>query len=212
MLSVCETFASIQGESTRAGRKCFFIRLAGCSLDCSYCDTGYAKSGGRADTVEHLVELARASGLDLVEVTGGEPLEQTETPRLCRALLDAGFEVLLETNGACPLDVVPAGVAKIVDCKLPSSGMAERMLTDNYEYLAAGDEVKFVVGSREDFDHAVGMVEAHGLAKKKCELLISPAWGRVELPELAKWVMECGVPFRMQIQMHKIIWGDRRGV
>ena len=90
MLSVCETFASIQGESTRAGRKCFFIRLAGCSLDCSYCDTGYAKSGGRADTVEHLVELARASGLDLVEVTGGEPLEQAETPRLCRALLDAG--------------------------------------------------------------------------------------------------------------------------
>lgn len=212
MLLICETFSSIQGESTRAGRKCFFIRLAGCSLDCSYCDTAYAKSGGAAMSVEALVELARASKLDLVEITGGEPLEQPETPRLCRELLNAGFEVLLETNGAQPLDEVPVGTAKIVDCKLPSSKMDKYMLEDNYALLGSGDEVKFVVGSRLDFDCATEVVRRCGLEKNGCELLISPVWGAVDLPELAKWVMECDVPFRMQLQMHRIIWGDRRGV
>ena len=212
MLLICETFSSIQGESTRAGRKCFFIRLAGCSLDCSYCDTAYAKSGGAAMSVEELVELARASKLDLVEITGGEPLEQPETPRLCRELLNAGFEVLLETNGAQPLDKIPTGVAKIVDCKLPSSKMDKYMREDNYALLIPGDEVKFVVGSRLDFDCATEVVKRCELEKTGCELLISPVWGAVDLPELAKWVMECDVPFRMQLQMHRIIWGDRRGV
>ena len=212
MLSVCETFSSIQGESTHAGRPCFFIRLAGCSCNCSYCDTEYAKAPGREYAPADLVALARDSGLKLVEVTGGEPMEQRETPELCRLLLDAGFEVLLETNGTIPLDAVPAGVHRIVDCKLPSSGMAARNCVDNYKLLGPGDEVKFVVGSREDFKYAARVIAEHRLADAGCELLVSPVWGRVELPELAKWVLESGLPLRMQLQMHKIIWGDKRGV
>ena len=212
MLSVCETFSSIQGESTHAGRPCFFIRLAGCSCSCSYCDTEYAKAPGREYALANLVSLARKSGLKLVEVTGGEPMEQRETPELCRMLLEAGFEVLLETNGTIPLDAVPAGVRRIVDCKLPSSGMAARNCVDNYKLLGPGDEVKFVVGSREDFEYAARVIAEHRLADAGCELLVSPVWGAVELPELTKWVLESGLPLRMQLQMHKIIWGDKRGV
>lgn len=212
MLSVCETFSSIQGESTRAGRPCFFIRLAGCSCSCSYCDTEYAKAPGRGHSIEELLALARKSGLTLVEVTGGEPMEQPETPQLCRRLLDAGFEVLLETNGTVALDAVPAGVRRIVDCKLPSSGMAERNCVHNYAILNEDDEVKFVVGSRGDFDYAVKVIREHRLTACGCELLVSPVWGKVEFSELAAWVLESGLPLRMQLQLHKLIWGDRRGV
>jgi len=212
MLAVCETFSSIQGESTFAGRPCFFIRLAGCSCACSYCDTEYAKAPGREHTLSELLQLARQSQLKLVEVTGGEPMEQSETPLLCRRLLNAGFEVLLETNGTIPLDAVPAGVHRIVDCKLPSSGMAERGCEHNYELLGGGDEVKFVVGSRLDFEYAMAVVSKFRLAEAGCELLISPVWGKVDLPALAQWVLESRQPLRLQLQLHKIIWGDRRGV
>jgi len=159
-----------------------------------------------------LVEAAKRSALDLVEITGGEPMEQRETPELCRELLAAGFEVLLETNGAWPLDAVPEGVARIIDCKLPSSGMSEHNCEHNYEILRPGDEIKFVTGSREDFDFAVAVVKRFCLAEKPCELMVSPVWGKVGFQELADWVVSCGVPFRMQLQMHKLIWGDRRGV
>lgn len=212
MLSVCETFASIQGESTHAGRRCFFIRLAGCSCACSYCDTEYAKAPGKPYRIDELPTLARESGLKLVEITGGEPMEQNETPQLCRRLLDDGFEVLLETNGTIPLDAVPVGVHRIVDCKLPSSGMAERNCADNYALLNADDEVKFVVGSREDFEYAIEVIKNHRLTACGCELLVSPVWGKIEFAELADWVLKSGLPLRMQIQMHKVIWGDRRGV
>lgn len=212
MLAVCETFSSIQGESTFAGRPCFFIRLSGCTGVCTYCDTEYAKAPGRKYGIGELVELARRSKLPLVEVTGGEPMEQPETPELCRRLLEAGFEVLLETNGSLPLDAVPAGVHRIVDCKLPTSGMAERNCAGNYELVGAGDEIKFVVGSRGDFDHALRVIGKYRLAERKCELIVSPVWGRIELPELAEWVLKSGLPLRMQLQMHKIVWGDRRGV
>ena len=212
MLSVCETFSSIQGESTRAGKPCFFIRLAGCSCSCSYCDTEYAKAPGKTYRIDELLDLARRSGLKLVEVTGGEPMEQPETPLLCRRLLDDGFEVLLETNGTLPLDAVPSGVRRIVDCKLPSSGMAARSCVGNYRLLSANDEVKFVVGSRGDFDYALMVIDEHRLAEKGCELLVSPVWGKVAFTELAEWVLKSGLPLRMQLQMHKLIWGDRRGV
>ena len=212
MLRVCETFASIQGESTHAGRRCFFIRLAGCSHRCSYCDTSYAWTGGEPLSVEALVDKARQAGIALVEITGGEPMEQGETPRLCRALLDAGFEVLLETNGAHDLGEVPPGVKRIIDCKTPSSGMAGRHDFGNFEHLRDTDEIKFVVGSREDFDYAVGVVSDYALTGKNCELLVSPVGGKVALADLAAWVMASGLPLRMQLQMHKIIWGERRGV
>ena len=212
MLRVCETFASLQGESTRAGRRCFFIRLAGCSHRCSYCDTAYARSGGEALSVDALIDRAKRAGIPLVEVTGGEPMEQRETPHLCRELLDAGFEVLLETNGAHDLGEIPQGVRRIIDCKTPSSGMAERHDFGNFERLRDTDEIKFVVGSRGDFDYAVRVVTDYDLTEKKCELLISPVCGKVELADLAAWVLASGLPLRMQLQMHKIIWGDRRGV
>lgn len=163
-------------------------------------------------TVEELLELAHRSSLNLVEVTGGEPMEQKETPLLCRRLLDEGFEVLLETNGAMPLEDVPEGVVRIIDYKLPSSGMAGKNCLRNFADLRPGDEIKFVVGSRDDFDCAVAAVKKYGLEKSRTALLVSPVWGRVELHELADWVLRSGVGLRLQLQMHKIIWGDRRGV
>jgi len=212
MLRVVETFVSIQGESTQAGRKCFFIRLEGCNLACLYCDTRYAASGGKPMSIGELTELAGKSGTGLVEITGGEPLLQTETPALCRALLEKGFEVMLETNGALPIGDVPVQVRRIVDCKLPDSGMADRMLFENYALLTERDEVKFVVSSKRDFAYAESICARYDLPSKTPHLLVSPVWGRVGFEELAAWLLDSGQPFRLQLQMHKVIWGDRRGV
>ena len=211
---VCETFASLQGESTHAGRKCFFIRLAGCNLDCSYCDTRYARSfeAGAERSVESLVDEVLASGLKLAEITGGEPLCSSETPRLCQALIDNGIEVLLETNGSLKLDTVPAAVRKIIDCKLPDSGMSDCNLYENYSLLQKHDEVKFVISSRADFDFACHIIVKYALFERTPHLIASPVWGRVSFEELSSYVMESPLPWRMQLQMHKIIWGDRRGV
>jgi len=211
---VCETFSSIQGESSHAGKKCFFIRLSGCDLNCSYCDTTYARSpeSGVERTVAELVEEAKRAALPTVEITGGEPLCSPETPALCNALLDAGFEVLLETNGAHPIDAIPAEVCRILDCKLPGSGMSGRNCTANYALLTPRDEVKFVISDRGDFDHACAVIEKYRLYERTLHLIASPVWGRVDFAELAAWVMASPLPWRMQLQMHKVIWGDRRGV
>ena len=213
-MRVCETFASIQGESTHAGRKCFFIRLSGCNLNCSYCDTLYGRSfeAGNERSVNSLVQEALSSGLKLVEITGGEPLCCASTPELCQALLDKGFEVLLETNGSLSLSAVPAAVRKIVDCKLPGSGMAEHNLYENYPLLQHHDEVKFVISDRKDFDFACNIIEKYSLTSFTSNLIASPVWGKVSFEELSSWVLGSPVPLRMQLQMHKIIWGDRRGV
>lgn len=213
-MRLVESFTSLQGESTHAGRVCFFLRLAGCNLDCNYCDTHYARDFGSGEpaTVEELVELARESGVKLVEVTGGEPLADPETPALCRALLDAGFEVLLETNGSLSIAGVPCEVRKILDCKLPGSGMAEHNDWTNYARLAPHDEVKFVVSDRADFDYALDVIRRYDLASRTPNLLVSPVWGRVSFEDLAKWVVDSRAPVRMQLQMHKLIWGDRTGV
>ncbi len=212
MLPVIETFASIQGESTHAGRRCFFIRLAGCNLRCNYCDTDYAWDGGQMRSIAELTAQAAASGCFLVEVTGGEPLIHAETPALLQALLDAGMEVLLETNGSVSIENVPEQVRKIVDCKTPGSGMAKKNHFDNYALLTGHDEVKFVVSSREDFDWSVAVIDRYKLAEKTPNLIFSPVWGRVDFEELAQWVIGCQRPVRMQLQMHKLIWGDRKGV
>jgi len=212
MLPVVETFASIQGESTHAGRKCFFIRLAGCNLRCNYCDTVYAWEGGELRSVDLLVKEVEKSGVALVEVTGGEPLIHPETPALLQALLDAGKEVLLETNGSVSIAGVPPAVRKIVDCKTPGSGMSESNCFDNYPLLQKHDEVKFVISGRDDFDWAVGIIRKYELGKKTENLIFSPVWGRVAFEELAQWVVDCQLPVRMQLQMHKLIWGDRKGV
>lgn len=213
-MRIVEQFLSLQGESTHAGRICHFIRLAGCNLRCSYCDTLPARSfdAGREVALDRVVAEAASSGAGLVEVTGGEPLATPETPELCRRLLDAGLEVLLETNGSLPINPVPAEVRKILDCKLPDSGMSEHNCYENYPLLLPHDEVKFVVGSRRDFDFACDVIKRHRLPEKTGNLLFSPVWGRVAFDELARWVIDSRLPVRMQLQMHKLIWGDRPGV
>ncbi len=212
MLPVIETFASIQGESTHAGRRCFFIRLAGCNLRCTYCDTAYAWEGGSMQDIAGLTDIAVASGCQVVEVTGGEPLIHPETPALLQALLDAGMEVLLETNGSMSIENVPAQVRKIVDCKTPGSGMAEKNCWENFALLQPHDEVKFVISGADDFQWSIGIIDRYKLAEKTPNLIFSPIWGKVEFEELAQWVIECGRPVRMQLQLHKLIWGDRKGV
>ena len=212
MLRVVETFTSIQGESTQAGRKCFFIRLEGCNLSCVYCDTLYAASGGKEYSIGTLVEEAEKSGVRLVEITGGEPLLQKETPALCRELLDRGFEVMIETNGSLSIKDIPVAVRRIVDCKMPDSGMSSFMLEENYFLLTDHDEVKFVISSRKDFDYAVEICRQYDLAGKTPHLLVSPVWGKYPFEELAQWILECDLPLRMQLQFHKIIWGNKPGV
>ena len=212
MLQVIEVFTSIQGESTQAGRKCFFIRLEKCNLSCCYCDTVYAASGGYPAEIDDLVAEAKKSGVDLVEITGGEPLLQEETPALCRALLAAGFEVMIETNGSLPIKDVPVAVRRIIDCKLPDSGMSQKMLFENYSLLTPRDEVKFVVSSRRDFDYAVDICRRYKLSEKTPNLLVSPVWGKYEFKDLAQWMLETDLPLRLQLQFHKIIWGDMPGV
>ena len=211
-LPVCETFASIQGESTHAGRRCFFIRLSGCNLRCAYCDTAYAWEGGTMREIDDLVAEAAASGMDCVEITGGEPLIHPETPELAAKLLAAGLETLVETNGSLDIGLLPPGCRRIVDCKLPDSGMAGHNLESNYDKLTPLDEVKFVVSSRRDFDCALAVIDRFALPKRTPHLLFSPVWGKVDFAELARWTLECRRPVRMQLQMHKQIWGDQKGV
>lgn len=215
MLKVCETFASIQGESSHAGKRCFFIRLAGCNLRCAWCDTAYAQAPetGVDATVEELLAAAKSSGIGLVEITGGEPLCQKESVALMRRLLESGFAVLLETNGSMPLDEVPEGVLKIVDCKCPSSGEAEKTRFDQYEKLTRRDEIKFVLADRNDYLYARDVVSHYRLAEKVDNILFSTVFGRVAPETVVNWIMEDALPVRFQLQMHKFIWPpDRRGV
>ena len=212
MLPVVETFVSIQGESTHAGRRCFFIRLAGCNLRCNYCDTQYAWDGGVLTPVDELVSIAMSSNTGLVEVTGGEPLIHEDAPLLMQKLLDSGMEVLLETNGSVSIAGVPEKVRKIVDCKTPGSGMAQSNCFENFALLMPHDEVKFVISSYDDFQWSLGVIEKYDLPGKTGNLIFSPVWGRVKFEDLADWVVKCDCPVRMQLQMHKLIWGDRKGV
>ncbi len=211
-LRVCETFTSIQGESSHAGRLCFFIRLSGCPLRCRYCDTAYARDPevGAERSVDELVREASLTGIDLVEITGGEPLAQPESLTLMRKLTDRGFEVLLETSGALPVAAVPEAVRRIIDYKLPSSGMNDRMLPENFRHLRPHDEVKFVIGDAADYDCAAAAVRAFDLAAQTPHILYSPVWGGMPFRELAERIIADRLPGRMQIQLHKIIWGPER--
>ena len=214
-IRIAELFASIQGESTYAGRPCFFIRLSGCPYRCSYCDTLFAQdfAYGREYSIDEIIKEVKKSGLMLVEVTGGEPLAQPDTPLLVNALLEAGFEVMLETNGGFDIKPISAKVKRILDCKLPSSKMADKNLYANYQQLTEHDEVKFVVGSREDYEFALNIVRQYDLAAKTANLLVSPVWGTVAFEKIVEWILQDNAPFRFQLQMHKIIWGaDKQGV
>jgi 7-carboxy-7-deazaguanine synthase len=211
-LKVCETFYSLMGESTLAGAPAFFIRLSGCNLRCSYCDTTYAYEGGEDLSVAELVAAARAHPARLALVTGGEPLLQAETPALLRALADAGFAVMLETNGSLPVAAVDGRVRRVLDLKCPGSGMASHICWENLEALTSKDEVKFVVSHREDFLWALEVIRRHGL-DRKVTVLISPVFGKVPPAEAAAWILESGLPLRLNLQIHKYLWGpEARGV
>ena len=211
-LVVCETFASLMGESTRAGVPAYFIRLTGCNLRCRYCDTAYAYEGGHEMTVAALVEMARAQPYRLVLVTGGEPLLQAETPVLLTDLLDAGFTVCLETNGSLPIDAADARVHRILDVKCPRSDMADHNVCANMDLLTSRDEVKFVVADQLDFTWAVEVIKYFRLAER-LPVLISPVFGQVSLQEAAAWILETRLPVRLNPQLHKYIWGPEvRGV
>ena len=211
-LQVCETFVSLMGESTRAGLPAYFIRLVGCNLRCRFCDTQYAYEGGSAMTVKALVEAALAQTHRLALVTGGEPLLQAETLALLADLLDAGFTVCLETNGSVPIGAIDARVPRILDIKCPGSGMADRNHWRNLELLTSRDEVKFVVSDRLDFTWALEIIRTHHLSRRLA-VLISPVFGKVALPKAATWIVDSGLPLRLNAQLHKYIWGpDVRGV
>jgi 7-carboxy-7-deazaguanine synthase len=211
-LVVCETFASLMGESTRAGLPAYFIRLTGCNLRCRYCDTAYAYEGGRSMTVPALVEMALAQPHRLVLVTGGEPLLQDETPALLTALIEAGFTTCLETNGSRPIGALDPRVHRIMDLKCPGSAMAEHNDWRNLDFLTPRDEVKFVVSHPSDFTWALEVIGRHGLARR-LPVLISPVFGQVPLRDVAAWILESRLPLRLNPQLHKFIWGpELRGV
>ena len=214
MLRVTEIFRSIQGESTHAGRACAFVRLTGCPMRCTWCDSEYTFTGGERVSVEDVMRQVRAYGCQLVEVTGGEPLAQKEALDLIRRLCDEGFEVLIETGGYVSTEGVDSRAGIILDVKCPASGEAERNHWPNLERLRADrDEVKFVVADRADWDFAREIIEKYDLQRRALAVLVSPVWGRTDLRELADLVASSGLNVRMQLQLHKYIWGpEARGV
>ena len=204
-LVVNEIFYSIQGESTHTGLPCVFVRLTGCNLRCVWCDTAYAFHEGKLMSLEGILDAVRAFPCRRVEVTGGEPLVQAGVHSLLSALCDEGFETLLETGGSLDISAVDPRVSRIVDLKCPGSGMAARNLWSNIEHLHAGDEVKFVIRDRVDFDWACEVIRRHQLAER-CPVLMSGVFGEVPPGDLARWMLDVGIEARLQVQLHKIIW------
>jgi 7-carboxy-7-deazaguanine synthase len=211
-LVIHELYRSLQGEGLHAGLPCTFVRLTACHLRCGYCDTPHAFMEGAAVPIEEVLRRALATGDELVEITGGEPLLQPEVLPLMAALADAGRTVLLETSGACDTAGVDPRVRILLDLKTPGSGEVAATFWPNFERLRPTDEVKVVICDRADFDWAVDRVRALRLTER-CPVLVAPAWGRVEPAELAAWILEARLPLRLQLQLHKLLWGaDRRGV
>jgi 7-carboxy-7-deazaguanine synthase len=210
-MRVTEIFFSVQGEGTRAGLPCAFVRFTGCDLRCVYCDTAYAFHGGQERSQEEILAALAEYPCRRVLLTGGEPLLQKDLPALARALLARGWEVLVETHGQRPLDALPPEVVRVVDVKTPGSGEPATDLA-YLDRLEPHDEVKFVVTSREDFDWSLRIVRERALTGR-AHVLFSPVWGKVEPRALAAWLLESGVDARLSLQIHKVIWGvEARGV
>jgi len=209
-LKISEIFFSLQGEARQAGLPTVFVRLTGCPLRCTYCDTEYAFFGGEWMSFDSLLEEVGKHPARHVCVTGGEPLAQKNCIGLLRRLCDAGYEVSLETGGAHDVSKVDPRVSKVVDIKTPVSGEVEGNRWENIPLLTSHDQIKFVICSREDYEWARDQLAQRKL-EKVCEILFSPAWGKVSFKELAEWILEDGLQVRMQVQLHKLIWGDEPG-
>ncbi|MGB5809970.1 MAG: radical SAM protein [Polyangiales bacterium] len=206
-LRVHEIYASIQGESTFAGLPCAFVRLSRCNLRCRWCDTPQAFVGGEEMSCDDILRKALSFGTPLVEVTGGEPLLQEGVIPLMTALCDSGRTVLLETSGERDIGAVDPRVHRIVDLKAPGSGESARNRWANVDLLTTRDEVKFVLADRADYEWAKAVIEEHALAARVNAVLLGCVWGELEPKDLVAWVLEDGVPARVQIQAHKVIWG-----
>lgn len=219
---ITEIFKSIQGESSYAGLPCIFVRLTGCNLRCKWCDTAYAFHGGTKYSLDDILRRAaefsggRENGgrdVRLVEITGGEPLLQPETPELARRLVDAGYTVLIETSGERDISELPREVVKIVDVKCPDSGESGKFNLANLEALETKDEIKFVIASRRDYDFACEFMAKHRLSERVHEILFSPvfadpagAWPAMDARELAEWILAENLPVRLGLQLHKFVW------
>ncbi len=225
-MQITEIYKSIQGESTFTGLPCVFVRTTGCNLRCVWCDTQYAFFGGRKMSVEEVIQEVEAHNCKLVEITGGEPLLQKETPELAHRLLEKGYTVLMETSGERDVSVLDPRVIKIMDLKCPGSGECEKNRWENLEFLTPRDEVKFVIKNRRDYEWAAEVVKKYRL-DQRLTVLFSPVWGELELAELARWILSDTLPaqaddplrgenrlnVRYQIQLHKIIWSpETKGV
>ena len=209
-LRISEIFYSLQGETSRVGLPTVFVRLTGCPLRCTYCDTAYAFSGGQNMTLtEILAEVARHHAR-YVTVTGGEPLAQKNCLPLLQALCDAGYEVSLETGGALDISGVDARVMKVLDIKTPASGEVEKNLWSNLAELCAGEEIKFVLCDEADYAWARQVLRERDLARR-CAVLFSPALGQLSATTLAEWILRDNLPVRMQVQLHKLLWGNVAG-
>jgi 7-carboxy-7-deazaguanine synthase len=211
-MKVCEIFTSIQGESTRAGLMCTFIRFTGCNLMCTYCDTKYAYKEGSEYSVDEILEEVSERNVKLVEVTGGEPLLQIEVLELIKSLLDRGYEVLVETNGTVSINDIDKRASVIMDIKTPGSGECGKMASGNLDVLKASDEVKFVVTDRADYEWARDFINDH-LLLNICAVLLSPAFGVLDPQVLSGWILEDRLGVRLNLQLHKYIFGpEKRGV
>jgi 7-carboxy-7-deazaguanine synthase len=213
MLTVNEIFYSIQGESTRAGMPCVFVRLTACDLRCSWCDTPYAFHEGRKMSVDEVTAAVAKYHCSLVEITGGEPLLQEDVYALMDQLLATGHRVMLETGGHRPIDRVPPAVVKVVDVKCPGSGESDKNDWRNLDRLASHDEVKFVVQDRADYEYARDAIARYDLSRRAAAILISPVHGVIDPKTLSEWMLADHLPARLQLQLHKFIWApDTRGV
>lgn len=213
MLKVNEIYYSVQGESTAAGLPCVFVRLTYCNLRCTYCDTEYAFYDGKDLSISDIIDEVKKYNCNLVEITGGEPLAQMdECLELMKQLCDYGFKVMIETSGSLTIKDMDPRVKIIMDLKCPSSGMVKKNLYDNINYLKPTDELKFVIGNREDYDWTLDIINKYKLTNK-CEILFSVVFGKLEPVQLVNWILEDNLKVRFQLQMHKFIWHpEKKGV
>lgn len=210
-MKVCEIFTSIQGESRFAGMPCTFIRMTGCNLRCSYCDTKYAYHEGDDLSEDSIINRVKKAGTELVEITGGEPLLQKGVGALITRLLDEGFDVLVETNGSYSIKDIDKRAVVILDIKTPGSGMADKMEFSNIHQIKLDDEIKFVITSRRDYEWTKDIMATYDLSNKG-HVLLSPAYGMLDPQDLIQWMLEDGINARLNLQLHKYIFGpDTRG-